>query len=67
MRQRLARDLFGGVVDALVAGAPHLQGMEWEAVILVSAVPVPGLALAYRVTVELADAHLEADNRFLLA
>eukprot|EP00904_Undaria_pinnatifida_P013350 jgi/Undpi1/9145/HiC_scaffold_26.g11603.m1 len=35
MRQRLARDLFSGVVDALVAGAPHLQGVEWEAVVLV--------------------------------
>ena len=36
MRQRLARDLFSGVVDALVEGAPHLQGMEWDAVVLVS-------------------------------
>ncbi|CBN77424.1 conserved unknown protein [Ectocarpus siliculosus] len=35
MKQRLSRDLFSGVVDALVAGAPQLQGMEWEAVTLV--------------------------------
>ncbi|CAB1118220.1 unnamed protein product [Ectocarpus sp. CCAP 1310/34] len=35
MKQRLSRDLFNGVVDALVAGVPQLQGMEWEAVTLV--------------------------------
>lgn len=44
MRQRLARDLFSGVVDALVAGAPHLQGVEWEAVVLVSVLPCFTLA-----------------------
>ncbi|CAM9327631.1 unnamed protein product [Ectocarpus fasciculatus] len=35
MKQRLSRDLFSGVVDALVAGAPQMQGMEWDAVTLV--------------------------------
>lgn len=36
MRQRLSRDLFSGVVEALVAGAPQLTGVEWDSVVLVS-------------------------------
>lgn len=40
MRQRLFRDLFSGVVDTLVEGASHLQGLEWEAVNVVSATPL---------------------------
>lgn len=36
MRQRLSRDLFSGVVESLVEGAPQLNGVEWEAVVLVS-------------------------------
>lgn len=35
MRQKLSRDLFRTTIDALVEGAPHLRGMEWEAVVLV--------------------------------
>lgn len=36
MRQRLSRDLFSGVVDSLVEGAPQLVSVEWESVVLVS-------------------------------
>lgn len=36
MRQRLSRDLFSGVVDSLVEGAPQLVGVEWDSVVLVS-------------------------------
>jgi len=36
MRQRLSRDLFSGVVEALVAGSPQLNGVEWDCVVLVS-------------------------------
>ncbi|CAM9155225.1 unnamed protein product [Ascophyllum nodosum] len=35
VRQRLSRDLFIGTVDALVEGAPHITGSEWDALILV--------------------------------
>lgn len=36
MRQKLSRDLFRTTIDALVEGAAHLRGMEWEAVVLVT-------------------------------
>lgn len=35
MRQRLSKDLFIGTVDSLVEGSKHLNGLEWEAVVLV--------------------------------
>eukprot|EP00752_Nemacystus_decipiens_P008991 g8026.t1 len=35
MKQRLSRDLFSGVVDSLVEGAPQLGGVEWDSVVLV--------------------------------
>eukprot|EP00903_Cladosiphon_okamuranus_P010030 g9512.t1 len=35
MKQRLSRDLFSGVVDSLVEGAPQLVGVEWDSVVLV--------------------------------
>ena len=38
VRQRLSRDLFIGTVDALVEGAPHITGSEWDALILVRVV-----------------------------
>ncbi|CAM9430764.1 unnamed protein product [Pylaiella littoralis] len=35
MKHRLSKDLFIGVVESLVEGAPQLQGVEWDSVILV--------------------------------